>query len=207
MVTRSLKIAERTLSSLEAQTLKPEIAVTIGYPISNLSVGRLVCYYCNKILDKIPNLEQYEFILKSDEDVYYPPRFLEFNTKTDYDLQGGGSCLLIKTKPFLEYMKGRFIPNSIHAVLIHLIFKKKGLKSSWKYHTKVKPKIFRPQNTRGVRRGFEGGMESYRIGMPKFRRIRYYLYYFLKTKNLFYMMNFLGFMYTWFKRSQTYTIL
>jgi len=68
------------------------IHTEIGYPIEGLSVGKLVCFYANKALSNY-NLEEFDYILKSDEDVIYPHDFLEVNTAQGYDLMGGAEAI------------------------------------------------------------------------------------------------------------------
>lgn len=54
-------------------------------------------------------LEGFDYVLRVDGDVILPCNFLEENLKDNPDLCGGaGYAMLIKVKPFLEVMNGKF---------------------------------------------------------------------------------------------------
>jgi hypothetical protein len=58
-------------------------------------------------------LSDYDYILRVDCDTWLLPEFLEYHLRGSPDLVGtGGYAMLIKVKPFLELMDGKFNPIS-----------------------------------------------------------------------------------------------
>ena len=202
VVTRGLDFCEVTVNSLSNQTVKPDIHVEIGYPIAAFKdqVGKLVCYYFNKAITE-HNLNDYDYVLKIDEDVKLPLRFLEVNCTSDLDLMGYGRALLIKAHPFLEVMNGKLTPNNIHAGLIHRIYQQKGLPASW--HYLLSPLLLRNES-RNLRKFFFSGFDQYVFGdscTRFFFRVAYGL-----LKQPFLLGSFFGYLYAGLTKQQRYTL-
>jgi hypothetical protein len=116
------KPPEKTAKSLLNQTLKPDIVVVAAYPsaLRGLSlkgvvvkpdlsqcVGERVTKAINVVLKDI-KLNEYDYLLKADDDVIFPKEFLEKNIYAKYDVQGRGNGLLIRVKPFIHLFGGKF---------------------------------------------------------------------------------------------------
>ena len=195
-----------TVRSLSDQTLVPDIIMEIGYPtkeLNSLTCGRLVCYYANKALKRI-DLKDYDFLLKTDEDVFYPRNFIETNVETRLDLVGGGSFLWIRVKPFLEVMNGRFIPNNFHAGLIYRIYRAKGYNniSSNYPDDMIAPKLVRGEYQQPVRR-FYCGIDYYRFSQNPLSTLKSLTLTIWRTPYRF--CSLLGFLYAGLRNIQRYT--
>ena len=163
VVTRDPKDCVETVESLNNQTLQPKkIIVVSGTRKWSQSTGHIVGVLMNKALKDV-NLDNYDWLLKSDDDIFYPPDFLEVNTNTDYDLMGRGAGILIKTKPFQEHM-GKWNESDMEDSYPYYVFESKGLRtliSKW-----VKPAILMKPAGSSLRRRFEAGRDAYRVGTP-----------------------------------------
>jgi len=165
VVTRDPKDCTETVKSLMNQTLKPQkLIVAVGKPDWKKSTGQIVGETINEALRPI-NLQKYDWLLKSDDDIIYPPDFLEINTNTDYDLMGRGAGLLIRVKPYLEYI-GNWNESDLEDSYPYYVFDVKGLQtliSKWvNPATLLKPS----RDTLGLKRNFEAGRDTYRMGTP-----------------------------------------
>ena len=81
----------------------------------------------NKGLETI-NLVDYDYIFRVDADTVLKPTFLENILKGSPDLAGnGGYAMLIKVKPFIELMGGKFNVESDDSYVMYR-FKTEGLK-------------------------------------------------------------------------------
>lgn len=162
VVTRDPKDSLETVKSLENQTLQPEIIVVSGKRKWNQSTGHIVGELMNKALADV-ELTNYDWLLKSDDDILYPPDFLEINTNTEYDLMGLGAGILIKVEPFLEHL-GEWNESDMEDSYPYYVFESRGLRtliSNW-----VEPAtIIKPAGS-SLRRSFEAGRDAYRVGTP-----------------------------------------
>jgi len=162
VVTRRVEDAQRTLDSLFAQTLQPDIYIADKPGVWWKSVGQRVGEAINEVLDHI-DLTQYDWLLKADDDILFPPDFLEENIAADYDIMGMGAGLLIRMQPFLA-MLGRWNETDMEDSLPHYVFEMRGLKcllSDWV----CKPTILKwPQEN--IKRRWEEGHDCYRVGWP-----------------------------------------
>lgn len=145
IVTPNQSEARFTIRSLERQTLKTEIYSVIGVREGSRFAGEIVSKTVNSYLKHI-DLEEYDFFLKSDNDVLYPRNFLEVNCKANYDLMGVGSSLLIKVDPFLKFCGGVFTAeNDLYDSAIYYVFMERLLRVyAWKYVRD--PIVFRKMN-------------------------------------------------------------
>ncbi|MEM3365971.1 MAG: glycosyltransferase family A protein [Candidatus Methanomethyliaceae archaeon] len=120
---------EETINSLNSQTLKPKrIVVAAGTirvhkeckergiesvlvnPNFDEHVGIRMTKAMNAALESLNiRLEEYDYILKVDDDVILPPKFLELCVLEDADCVGGSGCAeLFKTETFIELFGGSF---------------------------------------------------------------------------------------------------
>ena len=150
------------------------------------------------------DLSEYDYLLKSDEDVLYPKEFLEVNTTLDYDLLGNGACLLLKMSTFVQVMNGQFIPNNFHAGLIHDVYSMNGLKKSGDY-PEVKPVIARSEYLHPAR-SFWSGFDQYRYRHNKLGFLKWRILGAL-IKNPFYLFILLGYLYAGLGRTQRIKLL
>jgi hypothetical protein len=86
-----------------------------------------VSYVLNKALQTV-NLQDYDYLLRVDGDTVLKPNWLKTALESNMDLYGGwGFAMLIRVKPFLELMNGRFNNESDDSYIIHR-FCREGLK-------------------------------------------------------------------------------
>jgi hypothetical protein len=162
IVSPSQKEASATFNSLKRQTLHNEIYSVIGLRDSSKYAGEIVSKTINGYLKYI-ELEKYDFLLKSDNDVLYSRRFLEVNCEADYDLLGVGAGLLIKVKPFLKVCKGMFAENDIYDTELYMKFQQSKLKVL-PYKYLCNPSVFRKMNY-GLFRMFNTGKLVQKLGV------------------------------------------
>ena len=144
--------------------MKPEIIVTVGKPDKRLVTGEIVGRTMNDTLSKI-RIGDYDFLLKSDDDIIFPPRFLEVNTQTDYDAMGRGAGLLIRVEPFLKYVK-KWDTTSLedsYPFYALIINNRKVLISNWMLPAKLTKPSTEPSD---FTRMWACGRDCYRIGFP-----------------------------------------
>jgi hypothetical protein len=72
-------------------------------------------------------LEDFDYILRLDGDTILKPTFVKRNLEGNPDLRGAGYAHLIKVKPFLKLMKGKYHPQCEDAYL-NAKFKQYGMK-------------------------------------------------------------------------------
>ncbi len=164
IVTRDERDCQETLSSLENQTLKPEVTITIGKPDKNLVTGEIVGRAMNEALSKT-QISGYDFLLKSDDDIWFPPWFLEVNTQSDYDAMGRGAGLLIRVKPFLDHVK-RWDTTSLedsYPFYALMLNDHKVLTSDWVLSARLLKPSTEPSD---FRRMWACGRDCYRVGFP-----------------------------------------
>jgi len=178
----------RSIASLLAQTIRPQKIIIVSgsrhiqrYLMSTIvphipiemeaiyvmpdmqeHVGVRVGKAINTAL-KNENIKLYDYILKMDSDVILHPTCLEKCIKKDADLIGLGSFMLIKTKPFITILSGRWPEVPADDSYIRLAFTARGLK--------VEPT---PPEVIEVRKGgtygnwkyyFYRGFDNYRLGI------------------------------------------
>ena len=166
IVSPTEKEAQVTFKSLMRQTLHTGIYSVIGIRDGSKFAGEIVSKTVNSYLKYI-DLGEYDFLLKSDNDVIYPKDFLEVNCREDYDLMGVGAGLLIKVEPFIKYCNGRFAENDLYDTILFHVFKKHGLKVlGWNYVRR--PVVFRKMSY-SVRRMLNTGKLMFRFG-AQFKR-------------------------------------
>jgi hypothetical protein len=86
-----------------------------------------VSFALNRALETV-NVSDFDYVFRVDSDTVLAPTFLENILRGNPDLAGnGGYAMLIKVKPFLEFMGGRFNSESDDSYLIHK-FRAEGLK-------------------------------------------------------------------------------
>jgi hypothetical protein len=101
-----------TIQSILNQTYSVEMLVVFPKKVVGKTVSQKVSRVLNEGLSHI-KLEDFDYILRVDCDTILPADFLEENLKGEPDLCGdAGHAMLIKVKPFLDVMKGKFHPLS-----------------------------------------------------------------------------------------------
>ena len=119
------RYSEKTIESLLEQTIKPsKIIVAAGHPsiCEECSSHGIECYFVKpnftehtgirmtKAMNfalKFLNLNDYDFILKVDDDVVLPPNFIERCLKLDADCVGGSGCAqMFKINTFIDLFNG-----------------------------------------------------------------------------------------------------
>jgi len=162
IVTPTQEESRATFKSLLCQTLHTDVYSVIGIRDGSKYAGEIVSKTVNSYLKYI-DLACYDFLLKSDNDVLYPKKFLEVNCKADYDLLGAGAGLLIKTEPFLKVCKGMFAENDIYDTELYMKFQQSKLKVL-PYKYLCNPSVFRKMNY-GLFRMFNTGKLVQKLGV------------------------------------------
>ena len=104
--------------SIASQTISIDKTLFIFNQYNGGTLASRVSRALNYGLDRV-NLVEYDYILRVDADTVLTPDFLEKSLVGQPDLVGnGGYALLIKVKPFLELMGGKFHPLSDDSYLI-----------------------------------------------------------------------------------------
>lgn len=88
--------AKETLRSLNDQTLKPtEIIVTdkrFNSPFQGVRIAKAI----NSTLATV-NLDDYDWILRTDDDIVLPSNFLALNSSVEADIVGAGGTIMLKS--------------------------------------------------------------------------------------------------------------
>jgi len=131
---------------------------------------------------KNENLKLYDYILKVDSDVILHPKCLESCVKRNADLIGLGPFMLIKARPFMKFLSGKWPETPADDSYIRLLFIAKGL------HVE-----FIPSCVTEVRRGgaygtwryyFYRGVDDYRTGINPISMSRIVAKLIIKRKTL-----------------------
>lgn len=169
-----------TIRSLTSQTLPPKDIIVIGgYPSAlmdlpekvikitsapdlRLCLGKRVSKALNKAFFSV-NLSDYDFILKADSDIIFPPDFLRKNVNSEYDLMGDGCGMLIKVRSFVKALEGHFPEICADDVYLIYSFKVNKLRVlTWRWvspATRIKGPAYL------WRRMFEIGEDYFRMGV------------------------------------------
>lgn len=87
--------ADATVNSLKSQTLKPQKIIVTSKRFSSPFLGVRIAKAINAELSSI-NLENYDFLLRVDDDMILPANFLEENSKIQADIIGAGGTLMLR---------------------------------------------------------------------------------------------------------------
>lgn len=208
------KLPRKTIETLLNQTLKPVKIIVISgkqleikdcsfFPIDlvqiiyekpnmKMSLGERVARALNKALEQL-NISEYDFILKADSDIIFPPDFIERNLFSGYDLMGRGSGMLIKVKPFEKYMRGAFFETIIDDVYILRVFQIYGLKVlPWKW---IHPAILLKEVSHTCRWEFKAGEALFRCGDTPIWFILTNLWSIIRRKSLIHIFRIIGYLY------------
>jgi len=172
------------LYSLSHQTLKPDRVVIVAafssacidkfYNLTNiscivvspnlsLSVGERVGIALTIAFKKM-KIDEYDYVIKLDDDVLFDEKFVEDNIDADYDLVGYRGAMILKSKRVIEILDGRWIPSPLDDALVIDVFRAKGCKIlPW---TWVHPPLYMKEPKDTFRRGIRFGIELYRMGYP-----------------------------------------
>lgn len=105
--------------SVLAQTYPIEMLVILPKEVKGGTLPERVSFALNQGLSNI-RLENFDYLLRVDGDTVLPADFLEESLKDAPDLYGDwGYAMLIKIRPFLELMNGKFHPESDDSYIIH----------------------------------------------------------------------------------------
>ena len=164
--TRS-EVSEVTMKSIRDQTVGNLSILVITKKMSlNIPVGIRVARTINSFADDDFSswwimLKNNDYILRTDDDAYLPPNFLEENLKLNADVVGSsGYGQLIKTKPFMFCLNGRFPEVIAEDSYIFYYFKYLGLKACG---YKVRPEKLK-RKKHNLQYWLNVGGERYRIG-------------------------------------------
>ncbi len=132
----------------------------------SLTQGVRVATSLNVILERLSasTLSSYSHIMKSDDDLTFPPSFVRENIAAGYDLLGPGHAMLMKTDSFLRATGGRFVPVSFEDIALTKAFQSAGfrvLEFAWVLPaTNVEPAATHTDQPLRI------GEEYYRVGYP-----------------------------------------
>jgi len=208
------KLPRRTIETLLNQTLKPVRIIVISgkqleiedysfFPVDlvqiiydkpnmKISLGERVARALNKALDQV-NISDYDFILKADSDIIFPPDFIEMNLFSGYDLMGRGSGMLIKVKPFEKYMRGAFFETVIDDNYLIIVFQSYGLRVlpfKW-----IHPAIIINEPSYTWRRMFKIGEACFRCGDTPIRFILTTSWSIIRNKSLIHIFQIIGYVH------------
>jgi hypothetical protein len=182
--------------------LSPNVMGILHPPDKLLWTGMRVAKALNSVLANL-DLKRFDYILKVDDDVIFPPTFLSENIESQYDLMGRGCGLLIKVKPFIELMGGRFMAicsDDTYLVTCFSINNMKVLPWKWKCGAVIKK-----QPNYNWSRMFEIGKDHYRMG---FLAVTFVLSILsaIKERGLLYIFIILGYFFAFLKHETRYPI-
>jgi hypothetical protein len=122
------EITKETLKSIKTQSFPVSNLILVTERSSKPSLDERISEVINNALSKV-DLAKYDYILSVDSNNILPPNFLEANLAVEPDIMRFGSTQIIKVKPFLEIMGGRF--NHLQeAIKIRHKFATYGLRAS-----------------------------------------------------------------------------
>ena len=106
--TRMADLDPDCLSSVSNQTVPVSKVIISCLRLKGGTTASRVSIVLNRGLART-NLADYDYLFRLDCDTVLKPTFLEYHLKGSPDLVGtGGYAMLIKVKPFLELMGGKF---------------------------------------------------------------------------------------------------
>ena len=149
------------LNAVLNQTLLPDLILVLPKKGEGKTLPERISWVLNQALSHV-RLEDFDYIVRVDADTVLPPNYIEENLKDKPDLCGkAGYGLIVKVKPFLKLLNGRFHPKSDDSY-IRYKFRMKGLKvTDWK----VKPVVKRKSGGKhGLKYFLYRGFNMYRLG-------------------------------------------
>ena len=111
---------ERFFEKIKIIYVRPELSEHVG-----VRVGKAI----NHVLSNI-DLGKYDFLLKIDADVAIPLDFIERCLRLEADLVGLGSFMLVRTKPFIRLLGGRWPEVPADDAYVMMCFRAAGLKTA-----------------------------------------------------------------------------
>jgi len=206
------RFPSKTLESLKRQTLPPKtIIVVSGVPLPRpqnadsmdlrmlvdvpdrrLCLGKRVARALNRAI-KTVNLDEYDYILKADIDIEFPPDFIERNLSAGYHLLGKGAGLFIDVRAFQRYMGGLFFESCADDEYLQRVFLMNGLKVlPWRW---IRNAYILREKGRNCWRRYRIGRDKVRCGDPLVWTILTTLVSVLNTRmavNIFDLIGYLG---------------
>jgi len=165
-------------------------------PSSAVCIGKRIAKALNVVLGLV-DLGSFDYLLRVDADVVLPEFFVEENLKLNADVVGSaGYALLVKVKPFLRILRGRFKEVCAEDSYLSYSFLYNGYAvESWR----VKPKLLRKSGKPHSWKYFYiRGIEMYKIGYEPLHVIASLRY---ELRNAFAV---LGYISSLLSRSQKY---
>jgi len=150
------------LKSVRNQTLPPALILVADKKFSlEMPLGERIGKAINLELSKV-GLEKFDYLVRFDDDLTpLPSDFMEQNLKLDADLIGDrfGHAQIIKVKPFLKYLGGKWPEVQAEDSYIIMTFRVHGLKIS--PHRIEAERSYRKHDRRYY---LENGKARYRFG-------------------------------------------
>lgn len=141
--------------------LSNKVTKILHTPDMRLHTGVRVAKALNASLGLF-DLTCFDYVLKADDDVLFPPSFLRQNIEAGFDLMGRGCGLLIRTEPFIKFMGGRFKEICADDVYLLKCFSANELRVlPWRW---VYPAHIFRQPHYSWKRMYEVGKDYYRMG-------------------------------------------
>ncbi len=169
-----------------------------------LTQGVRVATSLNAVLERFPDsiLAGYPYVMKSDDDLTFPPSFLTENIAAGYDLMGPGHAMLMKTDSFFRATGGRFVPVSFEDIALTQAFQAAGLRVlefDWvRRATDVKPAATHADQP--IRKG----EEYHRVGYPLGPAIYHALRVSGTTHDLVCLPILVGYLLAWIRRPEKF---
>jgi len=158
------KLTSKNLNGVEYFYVKPDFREPLG---------KRVATAINTVLAK-ENLREYDYLLKVDDDVVLPKRFIEENIEINADYVGGsGYAMILKVSSFLKIFNGKFAEVAADDTYVGLKFLHRGfLVKQWR----CLPVLVLNRPPHSYRHFFSRGIEMYKLGYEPihvFERIRW----------------------------------
>jgi len=195
IVTPKAEDAKLTIQSLKEQTVHTEIYCIIGKPNKKKLSGQIIGETINDYFRCI-DLERYDWIFKSDDDILYPKDFLEVHLKANCDVIGKDIGMLVKVEPFLKFMSGKWNETDLCGSYLSWTFQVNGLKV-FKDWIKSPLTYERPYLT--IKRVWVIGKLCYNFGFPILSFVEGQIKSTINSSPLF-LVSILGYVYAWIRR-------
>ena len=178
-----------------------DIRLIVDPPTKSLCLGKRVVKALNHGLELI-NLKDYDYILKADSDIVFPPDFLKLNLASDYDLLGKGAGMLIEVQSFLRFMGGRFFESCVDDEYLLRVFMMNNAKVlPWKW---IQEAYIHRRKSQNCWRRFRIGKDKVRCGDPLIWTLLTNFADILQSRNLIYLFDLIGYLQARRKKQPPY---
>ncbi|MEM2104444.1 MAG: glycosyltransferase family A protein [Candidatus Bathyarchaeia archaeon] len=194
------KVHERMIDFTSRVRETPPIDVFIVKPDMNEHVGVRVGKAINTVLAAY-DITKYTHIVKIDADVKLPIDYLENCLRTNADVIGLGPFMMIKIKPFLMLLNGRWPETPGDDAYVCLRFLSQGFKvARWPDGIKV-----RVGGAFGDWRYYYlRGIDDFRMGMEPFHETRNVIHLIKSRHNLLPFFSLIGYLIALVKKEDFY---